>query len=73
MPVIVLTGLAAGTLYIQRIHNAATTADGITVSADDKGAETLNVIIVGMIAAFAAVVLINTASPACSPDNRSSY
>lgn len=59
MPVIVLTGLAAGTLYIQRIHNAANAADGITVSADDKGVETLNFVIVGMIAVFAAVVLIN--------------
>lgn len=59
MPVIVLTGLAAGTLYIQRIQNAANAAGGITVSADDRGVETLNVIIVGMIAVFAAVVLIN--------------
>ncbi|MBE1489554.1 ABC transporter permease [Plantactinospora soyae] len=59
MPVIILTGLAAGTLYIQKIQNAANAADGITVSADDKGVETLNFIIVGMIALFAAIVLIN--------------
>lgn len=59
MPVIVVTGLAVGTLYIQRIQTMANAAEGITVSADDRGVETLNVIIVGMIAVFAAVVLIN--------------
>jgi putative ABC transport system permease protein len=59
MPVIVLTGLAAGSLYIQKIQSVANAADGITVSADDKGVETLNFIIVGMISLFAAIVLIN--------------
>jgi putative ABC transport system permease protein len=59
MPVIVVTGLAVGTLYIQKIQTAANAEDGITVSADDKGVETLNFIIVGMIALFAAVVLVN--------------
>lgn len=59
MPVIVLTGLAVGTLYIQKIQTTANAGDGITVSADDKGVETLNLIIVGMIALFAAVVLVN--------------
>ncbi|MEV0154315.1 FtsX-like permease family protein [Micromonospora sp. NPDC050686] len=59
MPVIILTGLATGTIYIQKIQNAANAADGITVSADDKGVQTLNFIIVGMIALFAAAVLIN--------------
>ena len=48
-----------GSLYIQRIQTTANAADGISVSADDKGVETLNLVIVGMISVFAAIVLIN--------------
>jgi len=59
MPVIIFTGLATVSLYTLKIQNTANAADGITVSADDEGVQTLTFIIVGMIAAFAAVVVIN--------------
>lgn len=59
MPVIVLTGLAVGTLYIQKIHDDTNAAEGIVVTVEDRGVQTLNLIIIGMISLFAAVVLIN--------------
>jgi putative ABC transport system permease protein len=59
MPVVVLTGLAVGTFSIQRIYDQANSAEGIAVSVDDKGVQTLNLIIIGMISLFAAVVLVN--------------
>jgi len=59
MPVIIFTGLATVSLYTLKIQNTANAADGITVSADGEGVQTLTFIIVGMIAAFAAVVVIN--------------
>lgn len=61
MPVILFTGMAAGSLYIQSILNNTNATAHIVQSADDKGVETLNFIIVAMIAVFAAVVLINIA------------
>ncbi|GAA5190959.1 ABC transporter permease [Rugosimonospora acidiphila] len=61
MPVILFIGLAAGSLYLQRVQNRALAAGHAAQSADEKAVETLNLIIVGMIAVFAAVVLINLA------------
>lgn len=59
MPVIIFTALAAVSLYTLKIQNKANAVDGITVSADDEGVQTLTFIIVGMIAVFAAIVVIN--------------
>ena len=59
MPVIVFTGLATVSLYTLKIQNMANEADGIVLSADDEGVQTLTFIIVGMIAVFAAIVVIN--------------
>jgi len=61
MPIVVFVGLAAGSLYLQSVFNNANAASRIAESADGKGVETLNFIIVAMIAVFAAVVLINIA------------
>jgi putative ABC transport system permease protein len=55
MPVILFVGMVAGSLYLQSVQNNADVAQ----SADEKGVETLNFVIVGMIAVFCAVVLIN--------------
>ncbi|MBE1577139.1 FtsX-like permease family protein [Amycolatopsis roodepoortensis] len=56
VPIILFTGIATGTLYMQAIENAAVTAPaGIAGSI-----ETLNYVVVGMIALFAAVMLVNT-------------
>jgi putative ABC transport system permease protein len=61
MPVILFIGLAAGSLYLQSVQDNANTAAHIVQGADEKGVETLNFIVVAMIAVFAAVVLINVA------------
>ncbi|WP_405674453.1 ABC transporter permease [Streptomyces sp. NBC_01511] len=60
MPLILFIGMAAVTLYMQSLQNDALDASGITRSVDDKSLETLNFVIVGIIVAFACVMLINT-------------
>lgn len=55
MPIIVSTGIAVGTLYLQSIWNSA----HHTTSADDTTTQTLNYVVVGVIAVFAAVMLVN--------------
>jgi putative ABC transport system permease protein len=55
-PIILFTAIATGTLYMQSIENAAP-----AMSADlAQTIETLNYVVVGMIALFAAVMLTNT-------------
>ena len=60
MPIILFTGIATGTLYMQSIENAATAAAGVAKSTEQKNIETLNYVVVGMIVLFAAIMLINT-------------
>ncbi|MEV0404775.1 FtsX-like permease family protein [Actinoallomurus sp. NPDC050550] len=60
MPVILFTGIATGTLYMQWIENAATTASGVVSTADQKTTETLNFTVIGMLVVFSAIMLINT-------------
>jgi putative ABC transport system permease protein len=56
-PIILFTAIATGTLYMQSIENAAVT----TMPADlATTIETLNYVVVGMIALFVAVMLTNT-------------
>lgn len=61
MPVILFVALADGTLYEQFIQDDANRAQHLTLSADDKGVQTLSFLVVGMIALFAAVVVANIA------------
>jgi putative ABC transport system permease protein len=61
MPVILFTGIAAGTLYLQSILNSTNSETHALQGADVKAVETVNFVIVAMIALFAAVVLINNA------------
>ncbi|MFD5247511.1 FtsX-like permease family protein [Amycolatopsis sp. NPDC058340] len=56
VPIILFTGIATGTLYMQAIENSAGTAPATIAN----GIETLNYVVVGMIALFAAVMLVNT-------------
>lgn len=53
MPIIVVTSIATGTLYMQAITNS------LHPVGDDKSVDMLNYVIVGMISAFAAVMLVN--------------
>jgi ABC-type antimicrobial peptide transport system permease subunit len=58
VPIILFTGSATGTLYLQSIENAVTA--GMVKDADAQNIETLNFVVVGMIAVFTAIMLINT-------------
>ncbi|WP_106535324.1 FtsX-like permease family protein [Haloactinopolyspora alba] len=61
MPIILFTGIATGTLYMQSIENAAApVANTVTTAEEAQTIETLNLVVVGMIALFAAVMVINT-------------
>jgi predicted lysophospholipase L1 biosynthesis ABC-type transport system permease subunit len=60
MPIILFTGIALGTLYMQSIENAAPAGTSGETVAGAKNVETLNFVIVGMIAVFAAIMLVNT-------------
>ena len=60
MPIVLFTGIATGTLTMQSIENGAPAAAGTsTTAADARNIETLNYVIVGIIAAFAAIMLVN--------------
>jgi putative ABC transport system permease protein len=60
MPIILFTGIALGTLYMQSIENGAPAGTSGETVAGARNVETLNFVIVGMIAVFAAIMLINT-------------
>jgi putative ABC transport system permease protein len=60
MPIILFTGIALGTLYMQSIENGAPAGSSGETVAGAKNIETLNFVIVGMIAVFAAIMLVNT-------------
>jgi putative ABC transport system permease protein len=61
MPMILFTGIAAGALYMQSILNTANASEHIVNPTANKAVETLNFVVVAMIAVFAAVVLTNIA------------
>ncbi|RFU83044.1 ABC transporter permease, partial [Streptomyces triticagri] len=66
MPLILFTGLATATLYMQAVENDALKASGLTKSVEDKNMESLNLIVVGIIVAFSCVMLINSLYAATS-------
>ncbi|MBO1335648.1 ABC transporter permease [Streptomyces sp. VRA16 Mangrove soil] len=60
VPLILFTGMATATLYMQAVENDAIKASGLTKSIEDKNLETLNLTVVGIIVVFACVMLINS-------------
>ncbi|MFD9074108.1 FtsX-like permease family protein [Streptomyces lasiicapitis] len=66
MPLILFTGMATATLYMQAVENDAIDASGLTKSVDDKNLQTLNLVVVGIIVVFACVMLINSLYAATS-------
>jgi ABC-type antimicrobial peptide transport system permease subunit len=60
MPIILFTAIATGTIVMQTIENAATASAGVAQTHEEQSIETLNFVVVGMIAVFAAVMVINT-------------
>ncbi|RFC71772.1 ABC transporter permease [Streptomyces sp. AcE210] len=66
MPLILFTGMATATLYMQAVENDAIKASGLAKSVEDKNLETLNFVVVGIIVVFACVMLVNTLYAATS-------
>ncbi|MBC9719152.1 ABC transporter permease [Streptomyces sp. TRM66268-LWL] len=66
MPLILFTGMAVATLYMQGVENDAVKASGLVKDADAKTLETLNYAVVGIIVAFCCIMLINTLYAATS-------
>jgi putative ABC transport system permease protein len=58
MPVILFTGISMGTIVMQSIENRA--SDGTFPTWLERNIEMLNFMIVGMIALFSAIMLVNT-------------
>jgi putative ABC transport system permease protein len=58
MPVVVFVGISTGTTYLMAIENLVAAQRVQTV--DDQAVETLNAIVVAMIAVFAAIMVVNT-------------
>ncbi|MEU8121368.1 FtsX-like permease family protein [Spirillospora sp. NPDC049024] len=59
-PIILFVGTAVGTLYAQAIENEAMDAAGLSKTLDQKGIETLNFVVIGMVVLFTAIMLVNT-------------
>ncbi|MGQ4387686.1 FtsX-like permease family protein [Streptomyces sp. SAS_270] len=60
MPLILFTGIATATLYMQGVESDAIKASGVPKSIDAKNLETLNLVVVGIIVAFSCIMLINS-------------
>lgn len=59
IPIILLTAVTTGTLYVQRIDSVIADAGG-RVSSDATGVQALNYTVVGMLCVFAAIMLVNS-------------
>jgi putative ABC transport system permease protein len=66
MPLILFTGMATATLYMQAVESDAITASGLTTSVEDKNLQTLNFVVVGIIVIFSCLMLINSLYAATS-------
>jgi len=60
MPLILFTGMATATLYMQAVESDAIKASGIPKTIDAKNLETLNLVVVGIIVVFACIMLVNS-------------
>ncbi|MGW3956084.1 FtsX-like permease family protein [Streptomyces sp. NPDC004752] len=66
MPLVLFTGIATATLYMQSIENDTIAASHLTRSVEDKNLETLNLTVVGIIVVFSCLMLINSLYAATS-------
>jgi putative ABC transport system permease protein len=60
MPLVLFVGIAVATVTMQRVESDALAASGVARSVEDKNLETLNLVVVGIIAAFCCVMLVNS-------------
>ncbi|MER5551075.1 FtsX-like permease family protein [Streptomyces sp. NPDC002793] len=66
MPMIIFTGMATATLYIQAVESDWVAASGLAKTVDDKNVETLNLVVVGIIVVFSCIMLVNSLYAATS-------
>ncbi|MBA8951969.1 FtsX-like permease family protein [Actinomadura namibiensis] len=59
-PIILFTGIGTGTLYVQATENAVVARSGLAPEEGAETIETLNLVVIGMIVAFTALMLVNT-------------
>jgi putative ABC transport system permease protein len=60
LPIVLFTGISSATIAMQLMENAAVDRTGAVPTDIDRNVETLNLVVVGMIALFAAIMLVNT-------------
>ncbi|MFC8226779.1 FtsX-like permease family protein [Streptomyces sp. NPDC057287] len=60
MPMIIFTGMATATLYIQGVESDWVASSGLDKTVDDKNLETLNLVVVGIIVVFSCIMLVNS-------------
>ena len=70
MPIILFTAIATGTITMQAIEDGAAAVAGAPATVEDRTIETLNFVVVGMIAVFAGVMVLNTLVAATSARRR---
>jgi putative ABC transport system permease protein len=72
-PLVVFVGMGLGTLYLMAIENRAPSVlGGLVTEVDAATLETLNYVVVGLIATFAAIMVVNTVA-AVVMDRRSEF
>ncbi|GAA3226319.1 ABC transporter permease [Actinocorallia longicatena] len=59
-PIVLFIGIATGTLSMQDMDNRAAAAAGLVKTTEQRNIETLNLVVIAMIALFACIMLINT-------------
>ncbi|MFI6515974.1 FtsX-like permease family protein [Spirillospora sp. NPDC050679] len=59
-PIVLFTGIGIGTLYMQATENEAARAAGQVAAADQENVHTLNLVVIGMIVVFTALMVVNT-------------
>ncbi len=70
VPLVLFTGMATATLYMQAVESDAIKASGLTRSVEDKNLETLNLVVVGIVVVFSCVMLVNSLYAATSYRSR---
>jgi len=70
MPLIIFTGVATATLYIQGVETDRVAGSGLARSVQDKNVETLNLVVVGIVVVFSCIMLANTLYAATSYRSR---
>ncbi|MGI5163917.1 FtsX-like permease family protein [Spirillospora sp. CA-253888] len=59
-PIVLFTGIGIGTLYMQATENAAVRAAGQATAAEQENIQTLNLVVIGMVVVFTALMVVNT-------------